>query len=78
MFKITVEGKAGHDALPDNSISALLVASNIVINTQATLDREIGPREAAVITITTMESGIRHDIISHKTIMTGIYRCYSP
>lgn len=78
MFKITVEGQTGHGALPNNSIDALLVASNIVINTQAILGREIDPREPAVITITTMEAGVRHNIMPDKAIMTGTYRCYSP
>lgn len=77
MFRITVEGKSGHGSQPNLSIDALLAASAIVMNSQSIISREQDPREAAVLTICTMQSGTRHNIMAGSAQMTGTLRCYS-
>ncbi|MDD7347197.1 MAG: M20 family metallopeptidase [Clostridiales bacterium] len=76
-FKIFVKGKAGHGAQPKGSIDALLAASAIVLNTQSIISHDTDPRESAVVTICTMKSGTRHNIISDFTEMAGTIRCYT-
>ena len=76
-FKICVKGKSGHGAQPQGSIDALLAASAIVLNAQSIISHETDPRENAVITICTMKSGTRLNIISDFTEMTGTIRCYT-
>ncbi len=76
-FDIHVDGMGGHGAQPHRSIDALLVASAIVMNSQAILGREIDPNEVAVATIGMLTSGTRHNVIAGEADMTGTIRYYN-
>ena len=50
-FKITVTGKGGHGAEPEETIDAVVVGSAVVMNLQSLVSREFSPFDPLVVTI---------------------------
>ena len=78
MFKITVEGRGGHGAQPHHCIDATVTAAAIVANLQTLVSREISPVETAVVTVGTLHSGTRWNVVSGHAELTGTTRYFSP
>ena len=78
MFKITVTGKGGHGARPEQCIDAVVVGSAIVMNLQPIISREYSPFDPAVLTVGEIKSGTRFNVIAPTAILSGTTRCYSP
>ena len=78
MFKITVTGKGGHGARPEQCIDAVVVGSAIVMNLQSVISREYSPFDPAVLTVGEIKSGTRFNVIAPTAVLTGTTRCYSP
>ena len=76
-FKITVKGKGGHGARPNQGIDALVVASAIVLNLQSVVSRNIDPLEPAVVSIGTFKSGTQYNIIADNAELLGTSRCFN-
>lgn len=75
-FKITVKGVACHGAMPETGADALLAASAIVLNLQSIVSREISPMENVVVTVGTLHSGSRFNIVSGDAVMEGTVRSF--
>lgn len=74
---INVKGKQTHAAYPWKGIDPILVASQIVIALQAIVSRQIDiTAGAAVVTIATIEGGVRQNIIPDEIKMTGTIRTF--
>lgn len=78
MFKITVTGKGGHGARPEQCIDAVVVGSAIVMNLQPIISREYSPFDPAVLTVGEIKSGTRFNVIAPTAVLSGTTRCYSP
>ncbi len=76
-FTIRVQGKGGHGSLPHQGIDSVLVASNIIMNLQSIVSREIDPQKAAVVTCGTFNSGSRFNILADTAKITGTTRCFN-
>ena len=76
-FVITIRGKGGHGAMPENAVDPVLTASYVNIGLQEILTREISGREMAVITVGHMYSGEKENIIPETAVMEGTTRAYS-
>lgn len=76
-FKITVTGKGGHGAKPNQGIDALVVASAIVLNLQSIVSREIDPLEPVVVSIGTFKAGTQYNIIADNAELFGTARCFN-
>ena len=76
-FKITVHGKASHGANPHMGHDALVAASAIVLALQPIISRETDPNAAAVLTIGSIVSGSRFNIVSGDAVMEGTCRTFS-
>lgn len=77
MFKITVTGKGGHGARPEQCIDAVVVGSAIVMNLQSVISREYSPFDPAVLTVGEIKSGTRFNVIAPTAVLSGTTRCYS-
>ncbi|MDU4935600.1 MAG: M20 family metallopeptidase [Peptostreptococcaceae bacterium] len=78
IFKIKVKGKGGHGSLPHQGIDAVVVASAIVMNLQTIASREINPIEPVVISIGSIKSGTRFNVIASEAVLEGTSRCFNP
>lgn len=77
-FEIYIEGKSGHGASPEECIDATVVGAAIVMNLQTIVSRELLPMNAAIVTVGSLESGNRYNVISGKAKLTGTVRTFKP
>lgn len=75
-FEIKVKGLGGHGSLPHQGVDALLAASSIVMDLQSIVSREISPLQSAVVSIGTLNSGTRFNVIASEATLTGTTRCF--
>ena len=64
IFSIKITGKGGHGARPDQCVDAVVVASAIVMNLQSIVSREFSPLEPVVLTVGSIISGSRFNVIA--------------
>jgi len=73
-FTVRIHGKGGHGSAPHEAVDALMVASHFVVAVQTIVSRRIDPLKAAVVTVGTMHSGFRFNIIAPHAELTGTVR----
>lgn len=75
-FTIRVHGVSGHGSQPHQTVDATVIASAIVMNLQSVVSRRFSPMEPVVVTVGTLQSGTRYNIISGEAVMTGTTRYF--
>lgn len=73
-FEIRITGKGGHAARPHEAADAILIASQLVVNLQTIISREIDPIYPSVLTIGYMKSGTVYNAIAEKAVLRGTVR----
>ena len=76
-YSIKIKGKACHGAAPQAGADATVCAAALVMNLQTIVSRETTPGEALVVTVGTLNSGSRWNIVSGEAELTGTIRTYS-
>lgn len=76
-FRITVTGKAGHGAIPQNAVDPLSIAAHILLALQELNAREVDPQDPLVLTVCTLHGGQLHNSIPGEAVLTGTIRAYS-
>ena len=77
-IEISLEGRGGHGAIPDQSIDPIVCASAIVMGLQTAVSREISPFDPAVVTIGRFHAGEANNVIPHRAELTGTVRTFDP
>ena len=77
-FWITITGRGGHAARPQNAIDPVLVGSHVVIALQSVVARRIDPRDAAVLSITQFHAGSTGNVIPEEAVLNGTVRTLKP
>ncbi|MFD0712043.1 M20 family metallopeptidase [Paenibacillus sp. GCM10027626] len=77
-IEISIEGKGGHGAIPDQSIDPVVCASAIVMGLQTIVSRELSPFSPAVVTIGSIQAGNANNVIPHRAELTGTVRTFAP
>ena len=75
---ITIEGHAGHAAIPHLTRDPMLAAAHLIVALQSVVSRNVDPMETAVISICTIDGGLAANQIPHRVQMTGTYRSHKP
>jgi hippurate hydrolase len=73
-FEIKITGKGGHAARPHEAIDAIIVASQLVMNLQTIVSRNVDPLHPAVITIGYIKAGSVYNAIAEKGTLKGTIR----
>jgi len=73
-FDITIIGKGGHGARPQDGIDAIAVASQVINALQTIVSRKIDPLKSAVVSIGIIQGGQARNIICDKVILKGTAR----
>lgn len=76
-FRITVTGKAGHGAIPQNAVDPLNIAAHILLALQEVNAREVDPQDPLVLTVCTVHAGQLHNAIPENAVLTGSIRAFS-
>jgi amidohydrolase len=78
VFEITVTGKGGHAAMPQQCIDPILIASHIVAALQQIVSRNTDPAETLVVSVTKFHGGTAHNVIPGTVELGGTVRALSP
>lgn len=78
MFEITIAGKGGHGAAPHDTVDPLVTASQLVVNLQQIVSRNVDPIKSAVISVGSFHSGDAPNVIPDTATITGSVRSYDP
>jgi amidohydrolase len=73
-FKVTIIGKGGHAAIPNNTVDPIIIASEICMAFQTIISRKSNPVEPVVLSVTTFNAGTAHNIIPDKVELSGTVR----
>lgn len=74
---LKVTGKGCHGSMPHQGVDALVVASAIVMNLQSIVSRELNHLETNVVSVGTIESGERFNVIAPDAKMSFSVRSFS-
>ncbi|MDN3652048.1 amidohydrolase [Thalassotalea ponticola] len=78
-FKIVVNGKQAHGAYPWKSVDPIVTAAQIVMSLQTIVSRELKLiDEAAVVTVGSINGGVRSNIIPNQVELVGTLRSLNP
>jgi amidohydrolase len=78
-YRVTIQGKGGHGAMPHTTVDAALVAATIVTNLQILVAREVDPLKPVVVTIGTLHAGgTAANIIADTASFSGTTRFFDP
>lgn len=77
-FKVTVRGKGGHGAYPDECIDPIPIACQMILALQNIVSREIKPTHGAVITTGELHAGTLVNVIPDTAAFGGTIRTLDP
>ena len=73
---ITIHGKGGHGARPEQTVDPIVIASELVLSLQTIVSRQIKPGTPAVITVGSIHAGTKHNIIPAEARLQLTVRSY--
>jgi amidohydrolase len=78
-FTIKVSGKGAHGAYPWNSVDPVVTAAQIILGLQTIVSRQVKLiDDAAVVTVGTVNAGVRYNVIPPDVEMSGTIRALNP
>lgn len=72
--QLTIRGKAGHGAYPEQGTDAIVCAAQVITALQTLVSRNLSPLQSAVLTIGKIEGGTAQNIICDEVRMRGTLR----
>ena len=76
MFDLTINGRGGHAAFPDQCIDPIVVASQVVSALQTITSRNTHPVDSVVISVTQIHAGDAYNVIPDSVLMHGTVRTF--
>lgn len=73
-FKITIVGRGGHGANPQNTIDPIIIISEINLALQKIVSRELAPTTSALVSVCQIHGGINQNIIPDSVFIEGTAR----
>jgi len=78
-FAIKVHGKGAHGASPWNGVDPVVTAAQIIMGLQTIVSRQVKlTDDAAVVTVGTINGGVRYNVIPPDVELTGTIRALNP
>jgi len=75
-FSILLTGKGGHGAIPNATIDPVIAAAHVITALQTITSRNVGPLQAAVVSVTTVHAGTTFNVIPQEAELTGTIRSF--
>jgi hippurate hydrolase len=75
---VTVRGKGGHGAQPQDTIDPVVAAAHIITALQSVVARNVDPLEMGVVTVGTIHGGIASNVIPGSVELKLTTRSYQP
>jgi amidohydrolase len=77
-LKIVIHGRSCHGAFPAAGVDAIVAAAHVVTALQSIVSRNVDARQAAVITLGTIQGGTQGNIVPARVEMVGTIRTLDP
>ena len=77
-FRLSILGRGGHGAMPDQTVDSIIVASQIVNALQTIVSRNVKPLDSAVVTVGELHAGTALNVIADTARMSGTIRYFNP
>jgi amidohydrolase len=77
-YTLTITGRGGHGAMPQNSIDPIVAGAHVVTMLQTIVSREIAPKDPAVFTVGAFTSGTTFNVIPDEAVLKGTVRAFDP
>ncbi|WP_412028006.1 M20 family metallopeptidase [Deinococcus yunweiensis] len=78
MLELTIRGRGGHGAHPEEAVDPIAVGAQVVTNLQHVVSRHVGAQDALVVSITRFASGTTHNVIPDTAQLMGTVRTFDP
>ena len=75
-FNIKITGKGCHGAQPEAGVDAAVVTAAVINNLQTIVSREISPMDNAVVTVGTIQTGTRWNVVAENSVLAGTTRAF--
>ncbi|MFM2066246.1 MAG: hypothetical protein RLZZ584_1155 [Pseudomonadota bacterium] len=75
---ITIHGRGGHAARPQNTVDPILIAGSLVMALQSIVSRNIDPRQTSIVTIGALHAGSAANVIPDSATMALSVRSFDP
>ena len=75
-MRITVHGRGAHGSMPQAAVDPVVLASMIVVRLQTVISREVAPTEPAVLTVGSIHSGSKSNVIGDHAVLELNIRTY--
>jgi amidohydrolase len=75
-FWITIRGKGGHAAIPQQTVDPIAVGAQVVTNLQQVVSRAVDPLDSIVVSVTQFHAGTTHNVIPDVAEMHGTVRSF--
>jgi len=76
-LKISIKGKGGHAAMPDQCVDPVVIGAQIITALQSVVSRNVAPLDSAVVSITMVDAGFVSNVIPNNMNLTGSLRYFS-
>ena len=76
-FDIDIKGVGAHGARPESGIDPVLIAAHVTTALQSIVSRNVGPLEAAVVSVTKIVAGEAYNVIPSTARLSGTVRAFS-
>lgn len=78
VFDLTIQGKGGHGAIPQQTIDSIVVGAQVVNALQTIVARNVDPLKASVVTVGEFHAGRAHNVIADSAQLSGTVRYFDP
>ena len=78
MLTITVHGRGGHGAMPQETVDAVVVAAQVIVALQTVVARNVAPDDTGVVTVGSITAGNAGNVIADSATMRGSIRSFTP
>jgi len=76
-FDITIHGRGGHAAMPNQTVDPILIAGEVVGALQSIASRNVHPIDSVVVSVTQIHAGDAYNVIPPKVELKGTVRTYT-
>jgi len=78
LFDCRIQGRGGHGAMPQQTVDAILVGSQVVNALHTIVSRNVDPIQSAVISIGKFQAGSANNVIADTAEISGTVRYFDP
>ncbi len=76
-FYITIKGKGGHGAMPQQTVDSIAIGAQVVTNLQHVVARNIDPMDNVVVSVGKFHAGTADNVIPGTVEIVGTIRTFS-